>query len=665
MLPMDELERLSRFLEGELSEEEEKALKRDLQQQPALARALEAMKRLQNSASALGNADAKHERAGADDEALIAVAVERARHPAEPSAPLRHLAETTALPQRPAWRRATVAAVAAAAGIAAAVGLFSTLRSKATSVSVAPPAPVAALSPSADPSADRIEYPPAPADGPMPMLKTKDGALLAGPGARVARGGDESLELVSGTAVARGTALILHAPGQVLEIRGQAVVTTEPSSALAHVSRLFHQHPERDEMTTKLEGFRTTLQTVGAATLVLMTLDGEVLAQAKEGNTTPTVVRKDHVWTPQGGARPAPHGSGQVTKAALEGTPQKGGAASAPSPTKEDTETWPGRDAAPPTRNKTSTLIEGRIDAVKLHAAILARGSEMGACFSAGQTTSPELTGELTLHLTLRREGTHGKLVDASVGEDYSLNQPFVASCVLQALARGRWPAPEGQQVRLTYPLGFERRGSGPSPGAALILPLDAITAEGHRIGSIQIDRAAKQNVRTEDAPSLGPADAPVTMVMFSDFRCSFCQKAWPAVKQLSAIYGSKLRIVFRHKPLPQPAGAREGCAAALAAHEQGRFWEYADRLMQHPGAHDEKSLEAHAGALGLDVLRFRGARGDARVEQRIEADLAEAERLGVQGIPTFFINGREVVGARPVDAYRAIIDAELKRVRR
>jgi protein-disulfide isomerase len=153
--------------------------------------------------------------------------------------------------------------------------------------------------------------------------------------------------------------------------------------------------------------------------------------------------------------------------------------------------------------------------------------------------------------------------------------------------------------------------------------------------------------------------------VVFSDFECPFCGRAEPTVKQLENEYQGKLRVVFKNQPLPMHANAKLAAAAALAAHEQGKFWEFHDVLFDNQRALDRASLEKYARQVGLDVGRFRAALDSGKFDAQLSADMAEASRAGVTGTPTFFINGRQLVGAQPVEQFRRLIDDELSKAGR
>jgi protein-disulfide isomerase len=162
-------------------------------------------------------------------------------------------------------------------------------------------------------------------------------------------------------------------------------------------------------------------------------------------------------------------------------------------------------------------------------------------------------------------------------------------------------------------------------------------------------------------APAKGPEDAPVTLVVFSEFQCPFCRSVNPTLKQLEERYKDKVRFVFKHLPLtslhPQAMGA---AIAAEAAGRQGKFWEYHDQLFENQERIAPEDLRHHARDLGLDVARFERDLTDSQLQGNIRSDMAEATALSVKSTPTFFINGRLVRGAMPFETFATIIDDEL-----
>jgi protein-disulfide isomerase len=178
-------------------------------------------------------------------------------------------------------------------------------------------------------------------------------------------------------------------------------------------------------------------------------------------------------------------------------------------------------------------------------------------------------------------------------------------------------------------------------------------------------ESAVVEDVPLGAAPVRGPESAPVTIVEFADYDCPFCARTEATLKAIAQQYDRQVRIAFKNQPLPMHANARPAARAALAAAEQGKFWEYHDALFKHQGALDPASLEGYAKDLGLDVERFREAMASDRSESSVRADAAEATRLGVEGTPTFFVNGRKIVGAQPLPKFQSAVEAALREPRR
>jgi protein-disulfide isomerase len=163
------------------------------------------------------------------------------------------------------------------------------------------------------------------------------------------------------------------------------------------------------------------------------------------------------------------------------------------------------------------------------------------------------------------------------------------------------------------------------------------------------------------DGPSQGPADAPITLVEFSDFQCPFCARALPTIKALRERYPTQLRVVYKHLPLEQiHPQARPAAEASVCADEQGKFWEFHDRLFANPRALSDADLRAHAEALGLDLAKYDACRQGTTHRTRIEADMAEANAAGVSGTPGFVLNGMLVRGLQPPEVFAQMIDREL-----
>jgi protein-disulfide isomerase len=167
------------------------------------------------------------------------------------------------------------------------------------------------------------------------------------------------------------------------------------------------------------------------------------------------------------------------------------------------------------------------------------------------------------------------------------------------------------------------------------------------------------KQVAIGSAPVRGPANAPVTIVEFSDFQCPFCGRAANTLKSVEAQYKGKVKVVFKNEPLSIHPNARPAAIAALAARDQGKFWEMHDVLFANQRTLDRASLEKYAQDLHLDMAKFRAALDGNQYASYLQADQAQASQLGVRATPTFFVNGQQLVGPTP-DQLRAAIDAEL-----
>jgi protein-disulfide isomerase len=162
------------------------------------------------------------------------------------------------------------------------------------------------------------------------------------------------------------------------------------------------------------------------------------------------------------------------------------------------------------------------------------------------------------------------------------------------------------------------------------------------------------------NAPRRGPATAPIALVEFSDFQCGFCDRALATVQQVMKEYPNQVQWLFKHYPLDFHRDAPLAHEAALAAGAQGKFWQMHDLLFTRKALKRDALLQM-AVELGLDVPRFTKDLDSRRFRAVVEADRREGADLGVEGTPTFFINGRILVGAVPIDQFRKLIDAELK----
>ena len=194
-------------------------------------------------------------------------------------------------------------------------------------------------------------------------------------------------------------------------------------------------------------------------------------------------------------------------------------------------------------------------------------------------------------------------------------------------------------------------------------LPLAVAPGPNARPKRPQRPDAGKQyEVEIGSAPTRGGEDAAVTIVEWSDFQCPFCNRVSPTLVQIREEYGDRVRFVFKHMPLsihPQAAGAH---AAAEAAHRQGRFWDMHDRLFENQRDLRVETLAGYAIEMGLDMDQYKSDVEGEEVAKRISDDLEQAQKLGVTGTPSFFINGRFLSGAQPFANFKRYIDEALEK---
>jgi protein-disulfide isomerase len=166
-----------------------------------------------------------------------------------------------------------------------------------------------------------------------------------------------------------------------------------------------------------------------------------------------------------------------------------------------------------------------------------------------------------------------------------------------------------------------------------------------------------------ETDPAAGPAAAPVTIVEFSDFQCPFCQSVAPTLKEVREKYGDEVRVVWKDFPLTQiHPEAFKAAEAAHCAADQGKFWEYHDRLFANQQALQPERLKSYAADMGLDTAAFNSCLDSSKHGSRVSEGVAQGSRLGVNSTPTVYINGRMLSGAQPLQTFTTIIDEELSR---
>lgn len=168
--------------------------------------------------------------------------------------------------------------------------------------------------------------------------------------------------------------------------------------------------------------------------------------------------------------------------------------------------------------------------------------------------------------------------------------------------------------------------------------------------------------VSVDDDPAEGPVEAPITIVAFSDYQCPYCKRAEPTIKEVMAKYPGKVKYVFRDYPLSFHQNAQKAGEAAGCAMEQGKFWEMHAKLFENNGALQVENLKKYAQEIGLDAAKFGQCLDSGQRASEVTADMNSGIAVGVNSTPAFFINGRLINGAMPLEAFSEIIDEELAR---
>ena len=176
----------------------------------------------------------------------------------------------------------------------------------------------------------------------------------------------------------------------------------------------------------------------------------------------------------------------------------------------------------------------------------------------------------------------------------------------------------------------------------------------------IALEPPRQQFAAAASSPARGPSGAPVEIVEFSDFQCPYCLRSHPTVTQVLNTYGDRVHFVYRHYPLPGHPAARPAAEASACAADQGKFWEFHDRLFADQTKLSDADLKKTAADLGMDAAKFNACVDSRKFKALIDTDIAAGQDAGVDGTPAFFINGRLISGAQPFGEFKKIIDEEL-----
>ncbi len=277
-----------------------------------------------------------------------------------------------------------------------------------------------------------------------------------------------------------------------------------------------------------------------------------------------------------------------------------------------------------------------------------------------GHTHQARIQEDQRLAQQLGASGTPSFFIN---GRNLRGAQPFPAfqAVIDEELRRARQLVESGTPRAQVYEAAIRDGHTSPQmiqpPGGAAAQPAAPAEPPADQVYEIPVPR---------NAPARGPANAPVTIQLFSDFQCPFCGRVRPTVDQITERFGNRVRIVWRNYPLPFHQNAMPAAEAAMEVFAQGgseKFWRYHDVLFENQQNLTRENLEQWAQALGgIDMARFRRALDDHTHQAAIQAEMNAVQQAGARiGTPSFFINGRLLQGAQPFPAFEQAINRALE----
>lgn len=440
--------------------------------------------------------------------------------------------------------------------------------------------------------------------------------LVVAPFSHVIIEDGSTVRLASGSVLVRGTARVLADQLSAI-VDGTLVVSTEPSRALADVTVL---HPMNAGDTVMMKSWQEQAKSWAQTGLVALVLTGSAQVNAADVRE---VLSPGQAWVSK--QPPAP--SAEQPK---------------PAPVVEVVK------ATAPLTEKTPKPAE-MVDVARINAGVMKHETALMKCLTGRPVGD---SGQVVTLLTLSVEDGRTRLAEATVSPEVPVD-PLVASCVLGILQRVDFPRPVGSDlVQLKYPIEFTKRGEG-----SYLLSLPAPPG-GQKTGLLPT-RSDVVDVHVGTSPSAGPADAKVTVVLFTELECPFCARSHDTMKRLQRWAANKpVRFVYKHLPLESHPFARDAALRLIAAHEQGRFWDFLERAREQR-ARTKDALENVALGMTFDLPRYLAAVTSPATEKLLQDDLDEAKRIGAKAVPTWYVNGVEFVGAKPdAELMTAISDA-------
>lgn len=271
----------------------------------------------------------------------------------------------------------------------------------------------------------------------------------------------------------------------------------------------------------------------------------------------------------------------------------------------------------------------------------------------------------------VRRQALEELIAERLVEQEASA-RGLTPQALFEAEVASKVKPPAPGDVRAVYERSRERLGDRPFAEVAPHIERSLRDqARAEREAEFQRQLRARTTLRVSlqppratvtvppDAPAIGPADARVTIVGFLDYQCPYCHRAQAVVDRVMEHYKGRVRLVHQDFLLGRPRSL-PAARAARCAGDQGRFWDYHRSLLTRPGDMSDEDLRSRAAALSLDGGRFSACLGSGAHDAAIQKAVDEGQALGISGTPTYFVNGRRLVGARPFEDFQELMEAEL-----
>ena len=267
------------------------------------------------------------------------------------------------------------------------------------------------------------------------------------------------------------------------------------------------------------------------------------------------------------------------------------------------------------------------------------------------------LEGLIQMRLLAKEASKRGLSVPALLEAEVSAKISPVTDQEIETYYQANKTRYPGDNYRQTIQSQLENQRRGARQQAFI----QALRAQANIVINLKPPPIYRADVSAGSAPIRGSANAPVTIIEFSDFHCPYCKKVQPTLSRILSEYGDRVRLAYRDFPLDQlHPSARKAAEAARCANDQGKFWEFHDKLYGGGTDASPETLTRLGREIDMDVVAFQQCLSTGKHRSDIDRDIQEASSLGVTGTPGFFINGRLISGAQPYEGFAQVINEEL-----